>query len=243
MRAGCSMSDSTAPSDSARVNTSVASATAQRRLLAAAQGERHHAPEVAHLPARRSRARDGRAARATAPRSTAGWATSASATAAALAQWRSMRTASVFTPRSTRQQSNGAGHRADRVLQEAELARRARRRRRGHEPADDVGVAAEVLGRRVHHDVGAERERLLQVRRGERVVDDAPRARARGRSRRPRRCRRSPAAGWSASRPRPCGSSSRQAASSAARSVEVDGVDGTARAGRGHACASRHVPP
>ena len=38
--------------------------------------------------------------------------------------------------------------------------------------ADDVGVAAEVLRRGVHDDVGAEGERVLQVRRGERVVDD-----------------------------------------------------------------------
>src|SRR5690606_6266620 len=40
-----------------------------------------------------------------------------------------------------------------------------------HGPADDVGVAADVLGGGVHHDVGAERERLLQVRAGEGVVD------------------------------------------------------------------------
>ncbi len=38
-------------------------------------------------------------------------------------------------------------------------------------PADDVAVAAEVLGRRVQHDVGAELERTLQIGRGERVVD------------------------------------------------------------------------
>ena len=41
----------------------------------------------------------------------------------------------------------------------------------GDEPADHVAVAAEVLGGRVHHDVGAERQRLLQVGSGERVVD------------------------------------------------------------------------
>ena len=43
--------------------------------------------------------------------------------------------------------------------------------------ADDVGVSAEVLRGRVHDDVGAERQRLLQVRRRERVVDDHQRAR------------------------------------------------------------------
>ena len=51
------------------------------------------------------------------------------------------------------------------------------------EPADHVGVTAEVLRRRVHDDVGAERERPLQERRRERVVDDdacAARVRERG---------------------------------------------------------------
>ena len=47
---------------------------------------------------------------------------------------------------------------------------------RAAEAADDVGVAAEVLGRRVEDDVGAELERLLEVRRGEGVVDDEERA-------------------------------------------------------------------
>ena len=42
--------------------------------------------------------------------------------------------------------------------------------------ADHVGVAAEVLRRRVDDEVGAERERLLEVRRGEGVVDDEQRA-------------------------------------------------------------------
>ena len=66
-------------------------------------------------------------------------------------------------------------HRPERLLQEAQALgdRRVVRRR---EPADHVGVAAEVLRRRVHDDVGAELERLLQVRRRERVVDDEQRA-------------------------------------------------------------------
>ena len=46
-----------------------------------------------------------------------------------------------------------------------------------HGAADDVGMAAQVLGRRVDHGVGAEGERLLQVRRGERVVHHEHRAR------------------------------------------------------------------
>ena len=42
--------------------------------------------------------------------------------------------------------------------------------------ADDVGVAAAVLRGGVHDDVGAEGQRLLEVRRGEGVVDDQQRA-------------------------------------------------------------------
>ena len=38
--------------------------------------------------------------------------------------------------------------------------------------ADDVGVAADVLGGRVEGHVGAEGERLLQVRGGKGVVDN-----------------------------------------------------------------------
>ena len=42
--------------------------------------------------------------------------------------------------------------------------------------AHDIGVAAEVLRRAVNDEVGPERERLLKVRRGERVVDGELRA-------------------------------------------------------------------
>ena len=41
--------------------------------------------------------------------------------------------------------------------------------------ADHVAVAVQVLRRRVIHDVGAERQRTLEVRRSERVVDDEQR--------------------------------------------------------------------
>jgi hypothetical protein len=40
----------------------------------------------------------------------------------------------------------------------------------GNEAADNIAVAAEVLRRRVNHDVGTKRERLLQIRRRKRVV-------------------------------------------------------------------------
>ena len=68
-----------------------------------------------------------------------------------------------------------AGHRAHRVLQErdavAELGVGDR-----DEPAQGVGVAAQVLRGGVHDDVGAERERALEIRRGEGVVDHDARA-------------------------------------------------------------------
>ena len=72
-----------------------------------------------------------------------------------------------------------AQHRAERLLQEAQVLgdRVVVRHRRA---ADHVAVPADVLGRRVDHDVRAERERRLEVRRAERVVDDdqLPRASA-----------------------------------------------------------------
>ena len=68
-----------------------------------------------------------------------------------------------------------ARHRAGRVLEEADaLGDLGIARDRA--PADDVGVATEVLRGRVHDDVGAELQRTLQVRRRERVVDDDARA-------------------------------------------------------------------
>ncbi len=72
------------------------------------------------------------------------------------------------------------GHGAERVLEEGEPLCDGRIVRAG-EAADEVGVAAEVLRRRVDDDVGAELERPLEVRGRERVVDDehgAPAARA-----------------------------------------------------------------
>ena len=59
MRAGCSMSDSTPPSDSASVNRRVRATSSSAVVLAADGEERHHPAEVAHLPRPRSRGRDG----------------------------------------------------------------------------------------------------------------------------------------------------------------------------------------
>ena len=86
-----------------------------------------------------------------------------------------MRTASVLAPRSVRKQSSGPG------TAPIEFWTKCRRSASSSSfvidgAADRVGVAADVLRRRVHDDVGAERERLLQVRARERVVDDDERA-------------------------------------------------------------------
>ena len=64
-----------------------------------------------------------------------------------------------------------AGDGAERLLQELQALGDGRVVGRG-EAADHVGVAAQVLRRRVEDDVGAELERALEVGRGERVVDD-----------------------------------------------------------------------
>ncbi len=63
-----------------------------------------------------------------------------------------------------------AGHGADGVLEEGQ-PRGHRLVAGGHEAAHHVAVATEVLGGRVHGQVGAEGERLLQGGRGEGVVD------------------------------------------------------------------------
>ena len=64
-----------------------------------------------------------------------------------------------------------AGDGADRVLVERDLLGELEVAY-DEGAADDVGVAAAVLRGRVHDDVGTERQRLLEVRRGEGVVDD-----------------------------------------------------------------------
>jgi len=70
-----------------------------------------------------------------------------------------------------------AGHGAGRVLlilQEGPKVRIVA----GDRPAHHVGMPAEVFGRAVHHQVGAERQRMLQIRGCEGVVDDEERGRA-----------------------------------------------------------------
>ena len=101
------------------------------------------------------------------------------------------------------------GHRAHRVLVEGDPIDRVLEAGHGDVAADDdgtaddVAVAAAVLRRRVRHDVGAQRQRLLEVGARRRCCRRRAGRRRRGRPRPARRCRRSRAAGWWASRPRP----------------------------------------
>ena len=81
-----------------------------------------------------------------------------------------------------------ARHRTCRVLDESEVCRQLLVAR-GDQPADHVRVSPQVLRRRVDHSVGAETDRLLEVRGRERVVDDAACSLRVARLRRPPRCR------------------------------------------------------
>ena len=121
MRPGCSMSDSTAPSDSARVNTDVAALTASVACGAAGGQEAHHAAEVRASGAAATAWPGWSARPGYSTRSTAGWATSRSTTASALAAWRSMRTGERLDAPQHQVAVERAGHRADRVLQEPDL--------------------------------------------------------------------------------------------------------------------------
>ena len=186
---GCSIRLSTAPSDSASVNSSVAGGDALGGVGAAAQREADHPAEVAHLLGGRGVARDGRGAAGTAPARRPG-----GRRAGRRRRGRSRSAGPSARRASSRRAARGSSRTAPGTAPAAFCVKRSRSASSSSstrdEPADDVAVTAEVLRRRVHDDVGAERERLLQVRRGERVVDDDERAVRRGRRRRPPRCRR-----------------------------------------------------
>ena len=192
MAAGTSISDSTLPSDSPRVNSRVRLADGDRPLGRAAtagaaggQGERHHAAErrlVAepHLARGRRVPGMGVADRRRAPgsrptprrrgppgtgrrpsRSRSG-ARSAGRGSGGRAGSGSSRTARARRP------SRSGGTAAASATASSE---------RDRDAEDRVRVPAEVLGRRVEHDVGAELERPLEGGRREGVVDDDQRRR------------------------------------------------------------------
>ena len=169
-----------------------------RRAVERPEVERDHRAEAGHLLLRERVLRVGREARIVHLRifgCLARW----SATARPFDSCRSMRTTRVLMPRRTSHESIGREDRARAVLDERQpLDVLLRLRDRGS--ADRVGVAAEKLRRRVHDDVGAERERLLEVRRGEGVVDDDDGAVAVGELREGGDVGRSASSDWSAIR-------------------------------------------
>ena len=137
IRPGCSISDSTPPSDSARVNTSARGAHVQRLLLAARDPERDDAAVPLHLPGWPPRARGARRARGRSPARHAGWPARNSTTFSALSQCRSIRTAERLEPaqRRARRRTGRRPRRwrsgGSRPLGERRgRGRRARRRRR-----------------------------------------------------------------------------------------------------------------
>ena len=230
MRAGCSISDSTAPSDSASVNTSVRRDDLERRAPRRPRSVNDTMPPKSRIWRAATSWPGWSGSPGHSTRSTAGWPTSASATA---------RGVGAVAVHAHGQRLHAPQH------QVAVERRRARRPTAfctkpmpsaelvvvgGDEPADDVGVAAEVLGGRVHDDVGAERERLLQVRRGERVVDDhAGRRGAWATLGHRGDVDDAPAPGWSASRPTPA---RRRRATPRSSAVGVGEVDGRPRPAR-----------
>jgi hypothetical protein len=89
-----------------------------------------------------------------------------------------MRMARVFTPRRARKLSNGPAIAPTAFCRKPSCSRHSPGALRAHhgDAADDVGVAVQVLGGRVHHDVEAVFQRALDQRAGEGVVghgDDA----------------------------------------------------------------------
>ena len=144
------------------------------RLLLGGREERHHSPEVAHLTAGDLVARMAGKARVEHPLD--GGMT--------FEERRDLACVLAVLPHPDRERLDPAQHqpgversgdRPERLLEEVETFRECVVVGRD-ESADRVAVAAEVLGGRVHDDVRAQRERLLQVRRREGVVDDEERA-------------------------------------------------------------------
>ena len=165
---GCEIRLSTPPSDSASVKQSRPVEERRDRGLAAGELEAQHGAEARLLAPRDLVARMIGRARIVHPR-TAGCCASKSTTAAVFSACTRMRACSVRTPRSVRKLSNGApvtpmafAHQAQAVVQ--------LRRCRDDRAADHVAVAVQVLGGRMHDQVGAERERLLPERRQKGVV-------------------------------------------------------------------------
>ena len=189
MIAGCSISDSTPPSDSAQAKScsalQEARAPRRARRALAVNDEADHAAEAATSAARPARAAGASAGPGRSPSRPRG-APRASARRARVL----LRGAPCARPASWCRAGPGSSRRRGGCRPWRSAGRRAARAASGSRPidraADDVGVAVQVLGRRVHDQVGAELERALEVRRHEGVVDGEAGRRALRRSRRRR---------------------------------------------------------
>ena len=174
MRAGCSIRLSTPPSDSAS-EEELRPRGERDRLLLGLDEEGDHPAEVAHLPPRHLVAGMRREAGVEHTLDRRGGHRGSRRSRGRSRSAARILSASVFRPRRTSQASNGPGTAPSEFWR-----KRSRSASAGSlvsdGAADHVGVAAEVLRRRVDDEVGAERERLLQERRGEGVVDGEQRA-------------------------------------------------------------------
>ena len=197
------MSDSTPPERLAEREQPRAVADLDRRVAAACDAEAHHPAEPAHLargdvvPGVRRRG-PGRC--------------TSSTLRVRLEQRLDERLGVVAVPLHAHRERPDAAQHEPRV----ERARRSRPSSSGacraaaaivvvardRRAADDVAVPAQVLGRRVHDDVGPSASGCWRYGRREGVVDHEERARRRARARRSPRGRRSAASGSSASRSR-----------------------------------------
>ena len=164
IEARCSISDSTPPSEVARFHSLTRAAVGDRGVLAAADADRQHAAESAAASAgARVRGRDDAAVRDRAPRrQRRGWRGGSRARS----HWRRRRAragracacrASAGRPRTDARirpcvLPYGAHALAQRVVAGE-----------GQRAGDDVGMAIQIFGRRMHDDVGAERERRVNT--------------------------------------------------------------------------------
>ena len=195
-------------------------------------------PKPSHLARAPARAAGATPGPGSAPAPPCGCGSSHCASASALLQWRSMRRASVFTPRSARKLSKGP------AIAPTAFCRKPRRSRSGlvarlaadhRDAADHVGVAVEVLGGRVHDDVEAELQRALHIGAGEGVVGHAQDAARRGRCARWRARSASRSSGLVGVSTHTIRVSGRSAASRFVGIGQVDEAEAVAGAARAHA--------
>ena len=133
-------------------------ATAMAARLALVDADRQHAAEAAlSSAARRRRGRHAARGRDKARPTTAGCPTSRVASVAAVCACRRTRRSSVRMPRINSQASKPDERAAELRAHLANARPQRVAARRGERAGDDVGMAVEIFGRRMHDDVGAER--------------------------------------------------------------------------------------